>query len=103
NVRMTIISELVTNYVQARLAQAQLQVARETQTIQQDNYDIANWRLQAGLVSSLDEQQAKAQLAQTRASIPQLEASLKGSLNRIAVLTGQAPGEATRTLEAPSP
>ncbi len=103
NVRMTIISELVTNYVQARLAQAQLKVARETQAIQQDNYNIANWRLQAGLVSSLDEQQAKAQLAQTNASIPQFEASLKGSLNRIAVLTGQAPGEATRALETPAP
>lgn len=103
NVRMTIISELVTNYVQARLAQEQLRIAHETQTIQQDNYKIADWRLQAGLVSSLDEQQAKAQLAQTNATIPQLEASLKGSLNRIAVLTGQAPGEATRTLETPAP
>ena len=101
-VRMTVISELVTNYVQARLAQEQLRVARETQAVQQDNYKIADWRLQAGLVSSLDEQQAKAQLAQTNATIPQLEASLKGSLNRIAVLTGQAPGEATRALETPA-
>lgn len=103
NVRMTIIAELVTNYVQARLAQEQLRIARETQAIQQDNYKIASWRLQAGLASSLDEQQAKAQLAQTNATIPQLEASLKGSLNRIAVLTGQAPGEATRALETPAP
>mgnify|MGYP000005757437 CR=1 FL=1 len=103
NVRLTIISELVTNYVQARLAQAQLRVARETQAVQRDNFQIASWRLQAGLVSSLDEQQARAQLAQTNATIPQLEASLKGSLNRIAVLTGQAPGDATRTLEAPAP
>jgi NodT family efflux transporter outer membrane factor (OMF) lipoprotein len=103
NVRMTIISELVTNYVQARLAQEQLRVARETQAIQKDNFDIANWRLQAGLVSSLDAEQARAQLAQTNATIPQQEASLRGSLNRIAVLTGQAPGEATRALETPAP
>lgn len=103
NVRLTIIAELVSNYVQARLAQEQLRIARESQAIQQDNYDIANWRLQAGLVSSLDEQQARAQLAQTRATIPQLEASLRGSLNRIAVLTGQAPGAATAMLETPRP
>lgn len=103
NVRMTIIAELVTNYIQARQAQEQLRIARETQAIQRDNYNIANWRLQAGLVSSLDEQQARAQLAQTNAAIPQLEANLRGSLNRIAVLTGQAPGEATRALEAPAP
>lgn len=103
NVRMTIIAELVTNYVQARQAQEQLRIARETQAVQQDNFDIARWRLQAGLVSSLDEQQARAQLAQTNATIPQLEASLRGSLNRIAVLTGQAPGEATRALETAAP
>lgn len=103
NVRMTIISELVTNYVQARLAQEQLRIARETQKVQGDNYRIAGWRLQAGLVSSLDEQQARGQLAQTNASIPQFEASLRGSLNRIAVLTGQAPGQATRTLETTAP
>lgn len=103
NVRLTIISELVTNYIQARLAQQQLRIARESQAVQRDNYDIANWRLQAGLVSSLDAEQARAQLAQTNATIPQLEASLKGSLNRIAVLTGQAPGDATRALEAPAP
>ena len=102
-VRMTIISELVINYVQARLAQQQLEIARQSETVQQDNYDIARWRMQAGLVSSLDEQQALAQLAQTKATIPQLETSIRGSLNRIAVLTGQAPGEATSALEAPSP
>ena len=103
NVRMTIISELVTNYVQARLAHEQLRIARETQKVQEDNYRIAGWRLQAGLVSSLDEQQARAQLAQTNATIPQLEARLRSSLNRVAVLTGQAPGEATRALETPAP
>ena len=102
-VRMTITAELVTNYIQARQAQEQLRIARESQAIQRDNYNIANWRLQAGLVSSLDEQQARAQLAQTSATIPQLESSLRGSLNRIAVLTGQAPGEATRALETPAP
>lgn len=103
SVRRTVIAELVTNYVQARATQEQLRIARETQAVQKDNYDIANWRLQAGLVSSLDEQQAKAQLAQTNATVPSLESSLRGSLNRIAVLTGQAPGEATRALETPAP
>lgn len=102
-VRRTIIAELVSNYVQARLAQTQLAISRETLKVQQDNYSIANWRLQAGLVSSLDEQQAKAQLAQTTANIPAQEANIRNALNRIAVLTGQAPGEATRTLEQAAP
>lgn len=103
SVRLTVISELVTNYVQARLAQEQLRITRESVRIQRDNAQIANWRLAAGLVSSFDVAQAQAQLAQTEASLPQIEASLRGSLNRIAVLTGQAPGEATRMLETPAP
>ncbi|MDX3899806.1 MAG: efflux transporter outer membrane subunit [Sphingobium sp.] len=102
-VRGTIIAELVSNYVQVRLAQTQLAIARESLRVQQDNYDIARWRLQAGLVSSLDEQQARAQLAQTAAGIPSLEANIRSALNRIAVLTGQAPGEATRALEQAGP
>ena len=99
--RTAIIAELVTNYVQARLGQEQLRIARETLANQQDNYDIARWRLEAGLVSSLDQEQARAQLAQTSATVPQLETSVKAALNRIAVLTGEAPGEATRPLEQP--
>lgn len=102
-VRTTIIGELVSNYVQARLAQEQLRIARETLTNQQDNYDIARWRLQAGLVSSLDQEQARAQLAQTAATIPTFETDIASALNRIAVLTGQAPGAATRTLEEAAP
>jgi len=102
-VRTAIIGELVTNYVQARLAQEQLRIARETLANQQDNYDIAGWRVQAGLVSSLDQEQARAQLAQTTATVPTLENSVKSALNRIAVLTGEAPGEATRALEQIAP
>lgn len=103
SIRTAIIAETATNYIQLRLQQERLRIARETLTTQADNYDIARWRVQAGLVSSLDEQQARAQLAQTTAAIPNIERSLAGSLNRIAVLIGKAPGEATRALEALAP
>ncbi|WP_336964106.1 efflux transporter outer membrane subunit [Sphingobium aquiterrae] len=100
-VRVAMIGELVSNYIQARLAQEQLRIAREQLSYQQDNADIAGWRLKAGLVSSLDNEQARQQLAQTTATIPTFENSAKAALNRIAVLTGEAPGEATGALETP--
>ncbi|WP_341534181.1 efflux transporter outer membrane subunit [Sphingosinicella soli] len=103
DVRAAIVAETVSNYVSARLAQERLRIARDTLKTVEDNYDIARWRVQAGLVSSLDEEQARAQRAQNRASIPSIEQSLAGALNRIAVLTGAAPGEATRALETPAP
>ena len=99
SVRIAIIAETVTNYIDLRLAQEQLAIAQSTARYQRDNYDIARWRVQAGLASSLDEQQARTQLAQTEATIPDNEASIRNALNRIAVLTGQAPGAATAALE----
>lgn len=102
-VRTAIIAETVTNYIQLRLAQDQLRIARETLNIQDDNLQIARWRVMAGLASSLDEEQARTQRAQTAASIPALEQTSRNALARIAVLTGEAPGEATRRLEAQGP
>lgn len=103
SVRIAIIAELVTNYIQLRLAQQQLGIAEDTLRYQRDNYDIARWRVQAGLASSLDQEQARTQLAQTEASLPEFRTSIRGALNRIAVLTAQAPGAATASLEAAGP
>ena len=100
SVRIAIIGEVATNYINARLAQAQLRIARDTLTTLDDNLQIARWRVQAGLASSLDEQQARTLRATTAATIPTLERNYRSALARLAVLTGQAPGEATRALEA---
>src|SRR3546814_5034244 len=89
--------------MQARNEQEQNGIARNTLDIQTENLNIAGWRVQAGLVSSLDEESARAQRAQTAASIPALESSYRGSLNRIAVLIGQAPGAATDVVEKGGP
>ncbi|MCP2802739.1 TolC family protein, partial [Salmonella enterica subsp. enterica serovar Typhimurium] len=79
-------------YILARAAQAQLANARESLTIQDDNLEIAGFRVQAGLVSSLDQEQARSTRAQTAASIPSIEASYNSAVSRLGVLTGQAPG-----------
>lgn len=102
-VQTTVIASVVSNYLQLRLAQEQLRIARLSLANQRDNRSIAGWRVQAGLASSLDEEQARAQLAQTEASIPTLEASVRTALNQIAVLVGDAPGASTAELEAPKP
>jgi NodT family efflux transporter outer membrane factor (OMF) lipoprotein len=92
SVQTAVIAEVATNYVDLRAAQARLGIARDVLLTQQENYQIAGWRVQAGLVSSLDVEQARTQLAQTRATIPTLEQAVAGAQNRLAVLTGVAPG-----------
>ncbi|MGQ0588877.1 MAG: efflux transporter outer membrane subunit [Sphingosinicella sp.] len=101
--RVAIAAEVATNYIEARLAQARLALARDTLAIADDNLQIAQWRVQAGLVSSLDSEQARATRAQTAASIPNLETAFASATYRLAVLTGRAPGALTAELSAPQP
>ncbi|KAK0341293.1 hypothetical protein LTR94_026954, partial [Friedmanniomyces endolithicus] len=89
---LTVEQEVARNYVLARLYQAQLGNARASLALQDDNLEIAGFRVQAGLVSSLDREQARAQRAQTAASIPSLEQQYSAAVARLGVLTAQAPG-----------
>lgn len=84
--------EIARNYLLARLAQAQLANARSSLALQDDNLEIAGFRVQAGLVSSLDQEQARLQRAQTAATVPTIEANYNAAVSRLGVLTGQAPG-----------
>ena len=102
-VRVAIVAELVTNYVQARAAQQRLALAKDTLVIADDNLEIAGWRVQAGLVSSLDVEQARGARAQTAATIPTIEAQYAAAAFRISVLTGQAPGALRSELDASRP
>nr|NUR36880.1 efflux transporter outer membrane subunit [Sphingomonas sp.] len=98
-VRTSVAAEVATNYINARLAQARLQIARSTLSTQEENLQIAGWRAQAGLVSSLDVEQARAQRAQTAASIPLIETSYLQAVARLGTLTGQAPGALRAEME----
>ncbi|WP_243444677.1 efflux transporter outer membrane subunit [Sphingosinicella humi] len=100
-VQVAIIGDVATNYIQARLAQQRLETARDTLAIADENLEIAGWRVQAGLVSSQDQEQARAQRAQTAASIPGIERDFASATYRLAVLTGQAPGALTAALREP--
>ena len=102
-VLLTVESEVARNYVLARAYQAQLANARASLGIQDDNLEIAGFRVQAGLVSSVDVEQARSQRAQTAATVPQIEQQYAASVARLGVLTGQAPGALRSALAAAKP
>ena len=102
-VRTAVAGEVATNYVQARLAQARLRIARTTLGTQDENLQIAGWRVQAGLVSALDVEQARGQRAQTAASIPAIETSYAQAVARLGILVGQAPGALRAEMETSRP
>ena len=92
NVRVTVIAEVVQNYVDVRNAQQRLLIAQLNLQAQAQTLQIAQWRNQAGLARQTDVDQARSSLAQTRASIPDLRVSLARAKNRLAVLIGKTPG-----------
>ena len=98
----SIASEVGLNYVQARLAQIRLRIARENLAAQDDTLEIVGWRQKAGLVSSLDYEQARQLRAQTAASIPTIENDYATAVNHIAVLLGEAPGAVTALIDPPA-
>lgn len=100
--QLTIASEVGLNYLQARLAQEQLRIAKANLASQDETVEIVGFRVQAGLVSSLDLEQARQLRANTAASIPTLETSYVAAVNRIAVLLGEAPGAVTTLIAPPA-
>lgn len=97
--QLTVASEIALNYLDAREAQTRLRIARDTLSTLDETVEITGWRLQAGLVGSLDLEQARQLRAQTAASIPAIETNYAAAANRLAVLLGEAPGAVNGLLE----
>jgi outer membrane protein, multidrug efflux system len=99
-VRVSLAAEVAVNYIDLCGLQARLAIARSNLSTQLETLQITGWRVQAGLASSLDLEQARTASEQTRAQIPALETSVAQAFNALAVLTGQPPGSLQRELTA---
>ena len=91
DVQVSVAAEVALAYVQLRGQQAQLAIARTSLASQQETLQITDWRAQAGLVTSLEVEQARTASEQTSAQIPLLEAGIARTGHSLAVLTGQRP------------
>jgi NodT family efflux transporter outer membrane factor (OMF) lipoprotein len=103
NTRVSLAAEIALNYVEVRNFQALLAISRANLATQSETFQITDWRAQAGLVGAIDVEQARAQLEQTRAQIPNLETSRAQAEHRLAVLLGRAPGTLRARLAAAGP
>lgn len=103
DVTVSLLGEVAVNYLDARVYQARLAAAGENLKVQEDTFQLADWRYQAGLSDELAVQQARYNLAGTRAQLPALRTGLEGSFNRLAVLTGEQPGRVHDLLKDAKP
>ena len=102
DVQVSIAAEVALNYIALRGAQARLAIAEANLASQLETLQITQWRLQAGLVTSLEAEQARAAAAQTRALLPALQTSIQQARHAIAVLTGQPPAALATVLASAS-
>jgi len=103
DVQVSIAAEVALDYIALRSAQTRLAIAGNNLVSQQETLQITRWRLQAGLVSSLEVEQARAAAEQTGALIPTLQTSIDQTSHALAVLTGQPPATLLKVLTAVSP
>jgi NodT family efflux transporter outer membrane factor (OMF) lipoprotein len=102
-VLVSLFAEVALNYVEARTFQTQLQVAEENLKAQAETLQLTEWRFAAGLISSLDVEQAKTNLENTRSQLPRLRSSIEAAKNRLAILLGVFPGTLEAQLAARKP
>lgn len=96
-------SQVAQAYFQLRTAQ-QL-AAQQQQDVQSDqlNLQLTQSRAAQGLTTDLDVQQAQTQLDTDSAQEPAYEKQVDQSMNQLAVLTGQQPGDLNIMLSTPEP
>lgn len=93
DVQVSVAAEVALAYLELRGSEARLAIARDNLASQQDTAQIAQWRVQAGLATSIESEQARASVEQTRAQIPSLQKAIAQSRHQLALLTGRTVGE----------
>jgi len=99
DVQVSLAAEVALAYIELRGSQARLALARNNLASQTETLQIARWRAQAGLASSIDVEQARAASEQTAAQLPLLESAITQAQHALAVLGGHAPGELLAQLD----
>lgn len=93
---LTLCAEVADTYLELRGLQERARVVCDNVSALQEIVALTRDRVKAGLSPALIESQAQALLADTRASLPELEEGVRQAMFRLAFLCGQAPGFATR-------
>lgn len=93
SIRVSVAAETARAYADACSAARQAAVAEESVRLQTDTYDLTVRLAGAGRGTPLDTSRARAQLEQTRATVPTFVSNRRTALYRLNVLTGRPPEE----------
>lgn len=90
---LTVVSEIINEYIDLRVAQAQLTLTQRHAESQLEVVEMVLARKEAGVASMLDVSQAKTVYYSTLANIPVYENTIQSCVNALAVLLGVYPSQ----------
>jgi NodT family efflux transporter outer membrane factor (OMF) lipoprotein len=88
---VTLLADVATNYVQYRVAQQRIKIARANVRTQQQLVDLAERQARVGTITTLDVEQLRTLLEQTRSTIPALQIALGQANDTLCTLLGRPP------------
>lgn len=91
DIQVSIAAEVALDYIQLRGLQARLSIAQDNLLSQVETVQLTQWRRDAGLLTDLEVEQARASVEQTRAQIPLLQSAAALAEHSLAMLTSRAP------------
>lgn len=101
DVLLILVSDVASTYVEIRTLDQRLIFAHENFVIQRESVRLATAKVEAGArESELDLPQAKSNLAEVEALIPELQLQRRQAMNRLSVLLGMPPADLTNVLGA---
>jgi NodT family efflux transporter outer membrane factor (OMF) lipoprotein len=98
DVLVTLLADVASAYVEARTLQKQIDLVKANETLQTETLKIVTAKFSGGMVSELDVDQAKSNLAQTQALVPQFEIPLRQAELRLCILMGIPPTDLERMI-----
>jgi outer membrane protein, multidrug efflux system len=96
-VRLTLVQEVVTTYIQLRALDRQVEVTKHTLKARQDSVDLTTRLESGGSVPLSDLRQAEQLLYTATSELPQLEEQVQQQENALRLLLGENPGPVAHT------
>lgn len=91
-VRLTLVQQVATAYLQIRALDRQLEITKQTLKVRQDSVNLTRTLESGGSVPLSDVRQAEQLLYTATSEIPQLEQQIQQEENAITILLGENPG-----------
>jgi multidrug efflux system outer membrane protein len=88
---VSLTSEVANDYLTLRALQAEIAIAQQEVARQRDTFAIIRQQRQTGFVTQLNVNQQQAQVQQTIAAIPNLQAQARAQIHALGVLLGEDP------------